>query len=293
MLIVLAAYLISYQLLPAQELIKQSEQLVQVEPEIFEPGIISLPSRAEFGAVFNRAGTECFIGVDVDGKAEIHSLRNEQDKWTESTPILIDDRYSFNDPFLSNDESRLYFISNMPSDEQDTLLDHDIWYVERIEKAWSKPINAGPAINSLAEEYYISFTKDGSMYFASNSQAEEGRARDLDIYKSPYIEGKFQSARKLAPSINTAYYEADVFVDPEENYLIFCSIRREGLGRGDLYVSFKDETGVWSEAKNLGMPINTEHHELCPYVSHDGRFLYYTSNQDIYRVSMDLVFSVK
>ncbi len=263
------------------------------EPILYKPGSVSLNDRAEFGFVTNRQGDISYFGVDINGRAEIHCVEWIEKDSFETKVLLTDSIYSFNDPFLSNEEDRLYFISNMPSYEGDTTLDHDIWFVEAFEDNWSSPINAGLNINSDGEEYYISFSRDGSMYFASNKDADPGRSRDLDIYKSSLVNGVFEMPERLPSSVNTGYYEADVFVDPDESFLIFCSIRRSGLGRGDLYVSFRDDAGQWMEAKNLGAPINSEHHELCPFVSHDGQYLYYTSKQDIYWVDIEEVLKIK
>jgi leucyl-tRNA synthetase len=158
--------------------------------------------------------------------------------------------------------------------------------VERLDDSWSEPINAGPNINSSANEYYISFTKDGSMYFSSNVNAPEEREwYDFDIYSSKYINGVFQKAVPVGKPVNTEEYEADVFVDPNEQYLIFCGTKAGGYGRGDLYISFKKEDGTWSKSVNMGNAINTKHHELCPFVTMDGKYLFYTSDQDIYWVS--------
>ena len=79
------------------------------------------------------------------------------------------------------------------------------------------------------------------------------------------------------------------FIAPDESYMIYCSIRKDGLGKGDLYISFKDNKGDWSEAVNMGNSINTENHELCPFVSADGKYLFYTSNGDIYWVSTKIL----
>ncbi|MBG6129007.1 hypothetical protein IWQ47_000301 [Aquimarina sp. EL_43] len=106
---------------------------------------------------------------------------------------------------------------------------------------------------------------------------------------SKSINGEFQKAITLGDSINTSNYEADVFVDPEETYVIFCARRPEGLGRGDLYISFKNTDGTWTKSINMGEKINTKNHELCPFVSKDGKYFFYTSNQDIYWVSTKII----
>ena len=100
--------------------------------------------------------------------------------------------------------------------------------------------------------------------------------------------GAFQKSIRLGDQINSADYEADVFIAPDETYIIFCSTRADGYGRGDLYISFKQDNGEWTKAVNLKAPINSKNHELCPWVTQDGKYFLYTSNQDIYWVSTEI-----
>ena len=103
------------------------------------------------------------------------------------------------------------------------------------------------------------------------------------------VDGAFLPPVRLDAAVNTNGYEADVFVAPDASYLIFCSTREGGLGRGDLYISFKNANGGWSKAVNMGPSINTPHYEYCPFVSKDGNYLFYTSQQDIYWVSTEII----
>lgn len=258
-------------------------------PQVFARSFISQDSISEFGSVFNKDMNEFYFAIDSGGHASIKCTQYKNGEWTTPRTILTNSNYGLNDPFLSNDENRLYYISDKPRNEQDTIPDYDIWYSQRSDKGWSTPINAGLEINSDDDEYYISFTNDGAMYFASNHNATTGRKHDFDIYKSEYISGKYQTPTKLSEAINSRRYEADVFVSPDESYIIFCSARKSGLGRGDLYISFQDTTGHWTEAITMGQSINTQHHEFCPFVSKDGKYFFYTSNQDIYWVSTEII----
>lgn len=253
-------------------------------PEIFAPNIISIDGKYEFGSVFNKDVTEFFYGLVVNRKEHIGYSKLIGNKWSAPKLISVEDQYGRNDPFLSPDENRLYFISQRPLDGVGEAKDYDIWYVERIDNEWSDPINAGSNINSDEDEYYMSFTNDGTMYFSSNKVGD-----NFDIYSSKIIDGEFQEAIPLSDAINTPAYEADVFIDPDETYIIFCATRKEGLGRGDLYISFKNTDGTWSKSVNMGNNINTTNHELCPFVSKDGKYLFYTSNQDIYWVSTKIL----
>lgn len=259
-------------------------------PVVFAPNFIST-EEYEFGSIFNAAGTEFYYGVDVGGNSEIRFSKLVEGAWAKPEVLLSHSEYGYNDPFLSPDENRLYFISRMPPEGVGPQKpDHDIWYIERTGSGWSDPINAGPNINSDGNEYYISFTQNGTMYFSSNVNAPTDRKRsDLDIYYSAFVDGGFQPPIAVGSAINTAAYEADVYVDPAETYLIFCSTRSGGLGRGDLYISFKQPDGTWTKARNMGAVINSRQHELCPFVTIDGQYFFYTSDEDIYWVSANVI----
>lgn len=265
-----------------------------IQPELFAPDIISKKNESLFGSVFNKDGTEFYYGVDVDGKSEIRFIKLVNKEWTNSKILLSYNQYSSNDPFLSNDEKRLYFISNK-ADMSDTISDnYNIWYIERDENDWNLEMSkVDKSVNSDRNEYYMSFTLDGSMYFSSNVDALSDSQHNFNIYKSKYKNGAFQKAIPMDESINTSAYEADVFIAPDESYIIFCSIRKEGYGQGDLYISFKNDDGNWTKAKNMGEIINTEGHELCPFITKDGKYFFYTSNQKIYWVDASIIDSLK
>ncbi len=261
-------------------------------PKIFASGKISLEDEFEFGAVFSNDGTEFYYSVEIWGKTETRMMKFENGKWSSPKKILFHKSYSFNDPFLTPDNKKLFFISNRPLSGTGLKKDYDIWYVERQAGKWSEPKNAGKNINSSKNEYYISFTKNGKMYFSSNKQDNEGK-NNYDIYSSEFEYGNFQPANKLSAAINTSEYEADVFVAPDESYLVLSANRTGGLGGGDLYVSFRKQDGTWTPAKSLGSTINTETDDFCPYVSPDGKYLFYASQRDIYWVSTDVFKKLK
>ncbi|MEL6135126.1 MAG: hypothetical protein AAFR59_17345, partial [Bacteroidota bacterium] len=237
-------------------------------PEKFAPGLISLPNRYEYGSTFSKDGKVFFLGVDAGNQSEIYTAKLVGEEWTELVKILDTDPYSHNDPMLSPDEQRLYYISNRPTSPTNKKAQYDIWYSKKEGENWSMPINAGSAINTNRDEYYISFSQEGAMYFATRTPIPEdsirGRAYNFDIVRSAFKDGAFQQPERLPKAINTSYYEADVFVAPDESYMIFCGMRPDTYGRGDLYISFKDEQNNWLPAVHMDSPINTRNHELCP-----------------------------
>jgi len=258
-------------------------------PEVFAPGIISKSEEYEFGSVLSINTDEFFYGVVRGSRSEILYTKLHGGVWSDAEIVLSHDIYSFNDPMLSPDENQLFFISDMPLRGKGKKKDSDIWYIERTKDGWGEPINIGSPINSERNEYYISFAENGTMYFASNSQAELSETYNFDIYKSELISNKFRTPVKLPKPINTSKYEADAFIAFDESYIIFSALRKDGYGRGDLYISFRTSNGGWSKAKNMGEAINNKHHQLCPFVDRDNKFLFFTSNRNIYWVNAEII----
>jgi hypothetical protein len=256
-------------------------------PAVFAPGKVSKSDQFEFGAVFSKDRSEFYYGVEINGKAETRMMKFKNGSWTPPVTILVHDVYSYNDPFLSPDEKKLFFISNRSLSGTGPKKDYDIWYVERRSGNWSEPVNAGTNINSEKNEYYISFSKKGTMYFSSNIGDKDGK-NNYDIYSSEFRSGMFQPPARLPFGVNSSHYEADVFVSQDESYLVFATNRPGGLGRGDLHVSFRDSSGNWSASHSLDA-INTNTNDFCPYVSPDGKYLFYASRGDIYWVSTEVI----
>ena len=67
---------------------------------------------------------------------------------------------------------------------------------------------------------------------------------------------------------------------PDESFLIFGSWGREdGLGSGDLYISYKGKDGNWTKAKNMGKKINSTALDYCPGLSPNGEYFFFTSQR--------------
>ncbi|GAB3716654.1 hypothetical protein GCM10027592_58120 [Spirosoma flavus] len=263
-------------------------------PIVFAPKLVSQIDYYEYGSVFSKDGRELFYAVISNAKPQIRSIRFENNVWTSPITLLASDQYEYNDPFLSPDGNRLYFISDQATGGYGPKKDFDIWYIERKKGGWSTvPINVGPAINTPKNEYYMSFTKEGTMYFSSNGGTSPSSDKNYDIRFSSYVKGAFQTSRKLPSAVNSVYYEADVFVSPDQDYIIFCAERPSGNGSGDLYISFKSKTGQWQQGKNMGAGINTSGDEFCPFVTADGKYFFFSREGDIYWVSASVIESLR
>lgn len=274
---VLRALLVQRGLIGLAEGAYLSQPTPGLTPEIFAPDIISLPDRYEFGITFSADGREVFFGVADNDKGEIHSARYVDAEWQPSSVLLRNADFPYADPHLSRDATRLYFISRRP------VPDHpnngsDLWYQRRSANGWSDPIHLGTEINSKYDEFYTSITHEDQLVFASNRDGST--PTDFNLYLSERRNGRWSRGELLPGKINTKAYEADPFIAPDGSYIVFSTTRVRGQGR-DLFVSFRRTDNTWSKGVSLGPRINTDAIEFCPYVTRDGRFLFYTSNEDI------------
>ena len=90
--------------------------------------------------------------------------------------------------------------------------------------------------------------------------------------------------KNLGPEVNSLYPEYSPVVSADETMLLFTSRRPkndsdnvvdvDGRFFEDVYISYNEDEKGWSEAKNVGAPINTPEHEATISLSADGQILF-------------------
>lgn len=137
------------------------------------------------------------------------------------------------------------------------------------------PFNMGDSINSTALEYLPSLTVDGNkMIFNRRINGDE------DFYESDKKNGQWQPAKPIAGKLNTNFNEGAQNISQDGEWLIFTGCNYpEGFGSCDLYISYKNKNGEWSEAENIGRNLNTDAWETAPSLSPDKRDLYFSSTR--------------
>jgi len=229
----------------------------------------------------NNNETEAYVSAqsNLEEKSVIIRITKENGTWNKVDIASFSGTYKDLEPFLSPDNLKLFFVSNRPLTKGGKLKDVDIWYVERATTSseWSKPKNIGAPINTEADEFYPSVAKNGNLYFTSvghNAMGED------DIFVSEYKDGTYSKPVALKGGVNTKSYEYNSFISPNDDYLIFGGYaRKDGLGSGDLYISFKNDDNTWTQAKNMGDKINSKYMDFCPFVTNSGTQLYFTSRR--------------
>lgn len=242
-------------------------------------GSVSLSDRHEFCASMSADRQTVYVGIEHGTWQSLVAYDRNGHGWAGPRPVLGNSDFTAQDPFLHRDGKRLYFITRARGDA-------DIAYVDADASGWGQPVLLPAPVNTRSNEYFVSLGRDGTIAFASDRTASG--PGDYDIYLTRRTGDRFSTPAALPYPVNTPSYEGDPFIDPEGRYLIFASNRPGGRGQGDLYLSVA-ENGGWSEPIAFARQINTAGHELCPLVTLDGSTFLFTSDQDVYAISAQII----
>ncbi|MDB5035726.1 MAG: OmpA/MotB protein [Chlorobi bacterium] len=116
---------------------------------------------------------------------------------------------------------------------------------------------------------------DGDTIYAS-ARLHGRVASDYDLIAGTVHGDVISAPHRLAIS-SVRTWDAQPALSPDGRSLYFASNRRDGIGGTDIYVSRRGSSGTWSDAKNIGAGVNTPCDELSPWVSGDGKWLYFSS----------------
>lgn len=146
------------------------------------------------------------------------------------------------------------------------------------DSAWSVPQSFGATINTPGFDGMGCLSADNrTLYFVSDRQGGFG---GLDIWMSKFENGLWQAPHNLGASVNSAGDETAPYLHIDNETLYFSSNGRTGMGGYDFFISRKINDTTWSEAKNLGYPINTAYDEASLCLTNNGATMYFSSDRD-------------
>jgi Outer membrane protein and related peptidoglycan-associated (lipo)proteins len=184
-------------------------------------------------------------------------------KITLGRPVNTPNRDYF--PAVSGDESILVYNSAQKFYQA-------VFFSKKVNKRWSSPINITPEIESDGNQYVSSVSFDGKeLYLRLEDKFQ------ANIMVSKYENGKWSKSKALNKNINTKYWEGNACVSKDGSTLYFSSNKPGGSGALDLYKSERTPKGDWGPAINLGKVINSEYNEDVPFITEDGKRLYFVS----------------
>jgi hypothetical protein len=216
--------------------------------------------------VFSPDGQTVWWGGEY-GSATIYTSQLRAGTWSDPAIISFSESmHSFQDPFISPDGQKFYFISADAIPGISTAGKENIWMMEKQGEGWSEPQPLPSSINALELHWTVSVASNYNLYFSAQNEG------NTDIFLSRYINGVYTEPIPLESPVNTAEIELTPNIAPDENYLLFTRI----VSRTDpphLYIAYRLDTG-WSE------PLRVENITYCisPIVTPDRLFVIYLSS---------------
>jgi len=245
-------------------------------PLLFAPDIVSTQGNNEHTLSISPDGNEIYFTREPERRTYV--IKKNGTEW--STPQLTS--FIGREAIFSPDGSKLFFNNG-------DLLYVNINSIETLDPIW-----LNKKLNTSSHEYYATISRNGNMYF---SRIDTNYAY---IYRAEQYDNKYTNVRRLPKEINKPNCNNfHSFISPDEDYVLFNSNRNESENGVDIYISFKDNNGNWTEAVSIGNNINSGIHDLCPTVSPDGKYLFFTrynhsaKNGDVYWVSADFINELK
>jgi len=195
-------------------------------------------------------------------------------------------------PSLSLDGRTLVFASDRAGS-----VGNDIWMSTRTRNGaddegqgtprfsdWSAPVNLGPIVNSPFIEQGASVSRDGRSLYFHCTGCSEGTGADIYVSQRARRNDPWGPPQLLGPNVNTTNDETAPTVSPDGHQLFFASVRSDGFGGTDLYVSRRHHTRddfSWEPAVNLGSAINTASNEAQAtlFEDHETTTLFFSSNR--------------
>lgn len=230
-------------------------------PKVFAPGIVNTEEFIEIQGMFG-ADMNTFYFVRLDEKdIALNVIEYKNNQWKQSVV-----KQGVSAPSISSDGKTIYLNNS---------------YIKRTSDGWSEPKKHGAPFDDI-DIMRLSASSNGTYYFDTFTP----KTMDTPIRYSRSINGKYELPKSLGPQFGIGRYNAHPFIAPDESYIIFDSVREEGYGRSDLYISFRAADDSWGPALNLGDKINTAHSEKNPSLSPDGKFLFFSlrkkrGNEDV------------
>lgn len=245
-------------------------------PQLFAPERFRDPGEYHGPPVFSPDGAEAYwTPMPGHGRSTALMSRRVGRVWSEQQYEAFGLQAGATEVTLSPDGATIFFLSRQPLEGEqgspgDTKIPERIWYAPRTPGGIGTPRPMPEHVLRHPTHWAFSVAASGDLYFTSQSRGA------ADIFVAPFDGTTWGEPRPLGPTVNSEVSENCPFVAPDESYLLFTRIDHARYNP-DLFISYREPDGSWSEARPLPSPINSETTETYPVVSPDGRYLFFLS----------------
>lgn len=179
--------------------------------------------------------------------------------------------------------------------------DDQVFYEDNYRATWNSEFNEWDSVtNNLGRLNTVGFDAISQFYGEDGKLAlmtlnSEAVAKPKIKTKSSDIcevklggNGKWGSPKVIKnKTLNTSYFEGSATMTEDESVMYFVSDRKGDKSSTDIYMIEKIGK-KWGEAKPLPFTINTTGQETTPFVTPDGKFLFFSSDGHVGMGGMDI-----
>lgn len=167
------------------------------------------------------------------GGYDIWVSRNDGQRWRPATPVPFNTPGRDFDPAFSADGRVVYFCSDRAGGQGGD----DLYRVSMgSDGRFGEPVNLGPAVNSVNDEFAPMLSPDGRTLLFSSDRA--GGAGGHDLYSAAMIGGVAQPAQPLPGNLNTAAQEFDATFLGDGRTLVFARALDFGSARVRQFIAY-------------------------------------------------------
>ena len=177
-------------------------------------------------------------------------------------------------PVLTADQQELIFtrrLGNRPEHDEDLVISK-----KDARGRWTEPVSISKNINSALNEGTSAISADGRKLIFTSCVGRQSFG-SCDLYESNKLGNEWSVPVNLGPNVNSTEWESQPSLSADGRTLYFVSDRRGGFGRRDIWVSTLDDKSVWTKARNMGEPVNTQYDEISPFIHANGKVIYFAS----------------
>ena len=200
----------------------------------------------------------------------------------------VNSRYVEKSPFIAPDGQTLFYVVQGDPENVGYEKSDDIFYTTRVtDSTWSPRQSIGRSLNNDWPNAVITATPDNNTLYLMHRYHPDGAPKDAGFSVTHRIAEGWSPPQDL--HVRNYYNKGasnEFCFSADRKVLVMAIQRDDTYGENDIYVSFLQPTGEFSEPLNLGPTVNTFAWEASPFLAPDGVTLYFSTagygNNDIF-----------
>ncbi len=167
---------------------------------------------------------------------------------------------------------RIHVAGQLPN-RYDGKFEEDIYLSRGEGNGWSPAGRMEKPLNTRYNDAALAFSPDGKSLFVYYGKKGGG-----DILMTSLKNGHWKKPAKPPWKINSRWQESSLCISSDSSEIYFVSAnRRLSHGGKDIFVIRRDVDGKWSKPEPLDTTVNTPWDEESPWLTPDGKTLYFSS----------------